>query len=419
MRAGVLLCAAPLVEGAVAAAAAARGDALLEDVASEARHGLAGKESHLGGGPGEGGEKEDSSPAAAGGDFIAEREARLAVTNRLGLHARPAARFVRTAGRFDARVQVTNLSSGAGPVTAKSLNALATLGVRRGHEILVEASGPEADAAADALEALAADDFGDREPTAGDSEPTKSSRRPLPPGATFAGLPASPGIAGGPVRRLTAPEPEVPETGAGEVGAERRSLDEALEAARADIEAGRDSLAGRVGGDEASILDAHLLLLEDETVIEPATTAIDGGDSAARAWRDAVEAAAARYENLEDDYMRQRAADVRDVGRAVLGYLVGAPARRVVSEPGVVVATELSPAETAALDPQLVRGIVTARGGPTGHAAILARSLGLAAVVGAGDDVLGVDEAAAMFLDGDNGAVYVDPAEDVRAELEA
>src|SRR5439155_19581348 len=80
---------------------------------------------------------------------------RLDIRNPLGLHARPAARFVQTAAGFDANVQVINLRSGRGPASARSLNGLATLGIRQGHEILVSAHGPQAAAALDALAALA------------------------------------------------------------------------------------------------------------------------------------------------------------------------------------------------------------------------------------------------------------------------
>ena len=416
----VLLCAAPLVEGAVAAAAAARGDASLEEVAAEARGGLAGKEAHLE--PEKRNGQEEAAPSSER-DFTPDEKARLEVTNRLGLHARPAARFVRTAGRFDARVRVSNLTAGAGPVTAKSLNALATLGVRQGHEVLVEASGPQAAEAINALRELASDGFGDREQPSGDQNGAAAADQATPAeaprGAAFSGLAASPGVAGGPLRKLTVPDPEVPEAPAGAPADEWRALSEALTAARADLEGTRDSLAGRTGGDEASILDAHVLLLEDESILGPAKQAIEeAGKSAARAWSDAVGAAAARYEGLADDYLRQRAADVRDVGRAALAHLVGAPSRAALSEAGVVVAAELSPAETAALEPELVAGIVTARGGPTGHAAILARSLAIPAVVGAGREVLDVEEGTEIWLDGGSGAVYLEPEEEIRRDLE-
>src|ERR687887_1480528 len=139
----VLLCEAPLVEGAVAAAVAARLGAPLAEVAGEARGGLQGKAAHLGSGEPEA--PVSVAPSEKGPSL------RLDIRNPLGLHARPAARFVQTAGSFEADVQVTNLTSGRGPASGRSLNGLATLGVRQGHEILVRAQGAQADAVLDAL----------------------------------------------------------------------------------------------------------------------------------------------------------------------------------------------------------------------------------------------------------------------------
>src|SRR6476661_4756348 len=151
----IVLAGAPLVEGAVAAAASARTGADLDAVAGEARGALAAKTVHLGEDDGAG-----AAPVVAAADGEGP-EARLAVTNRLGLHARPAARFVATAGSFDADLTVVNATTGAGPAPARSLTAIAALGVRQGHEVLVRARGPQAQEALDALGELAADGFGD------------------------------------------------------------------------------------------------------------------------------------------------------------------------------------------------------------------------------------------------------------------
>src|SRR5215218_10093410 len=152
-RARVLLSEAPLAEGAVAAAVTAELGAPLEDVAAEARGALQAKVAHLGTG------EAQASVTATSGDESAT--VRLAVRNPLGLHARPAARFVQTAGSFDADVTVTNVTTGRGPASGRSLNALATLGVRQGEEILVVARGPESSGALGALAALAERDFDD------------------------------------------------------------------------------------------------------------------------------------------------------------------------------------------------------------------------------------------------------------------
>ena len=170
------LTAAPLVEGAVAAAARARGGAALDEVAAEARGALRMKTSQLG----EDEPEEAAAPAtpAAGGQTL-----RLRVANRLGLHARPAARFVAAATGFDASVAVRNDTRGTGPADGRSLTALAVLGVRQGDEIVVEANGPQADAVLGALQALADDNFGDPPDDANlkrDSPPSGSAATPSP-----------------------------------------------------------------------------------------------------------------------------------------------------------------------------------------------------------------------------------------------
>ncbi|MFN2467076.1 MAG: dihydroxyacetone kinase phosphoryl donor subunit DhaM, partial [Gaiellaceae bacterium] len=167
-RRGVLLCEAPLVEGAVAAAVSAKIGAPLAEVAAEARSGLEPKVTHLG----------SAEPEAGEAGFAGKAlTLRLELTNPLGLHARPAARFVQTAAKFDAVVEVTNVTSGRGPGSARSLNALATLGARRGHELLVTARGAQAAGALAALQALAERSFDE----GGDEPPPAPLRVPAPP----------------------------------------------------------------------------------------------------------------------------------------------------------------------------------------------------------------------------------------------
>src|SRR3954447_21817395 len=162
----VVLAAAPLVEGAVAAAAAARGGLGLDEVAAEARGALRAKIAELDDG------EDGAAPAPAPAASVDEgEELRVVVGNRLGLHARPAARFVGAAASADATGEVSNATPARGPVSARSLTALATLGVKQGHEIVVRASGPDAARALEAIRALAGDNFGDD-----DSDPTAAAR---------------------------------------------------------------------------------------------------------------------------------------------------------------------------------------------------------------------------------------------------
>jgi phosphocarrier protein FPr len=432
----VVLGDAALVEGAVAAAAAARGGLTLDEVAEEARGALRAKVAELAG-------DDDGAEAVAGADAAPTEsgvpqadgdaeELRLRVENRLGLHARPAARLVGAATGADVDVEVENLSTGRGPVSARSLTSLTTLGVRQGHDILVRARGEGAARALQAIRALADDNWGDEDDgetapdgagvAAADASAAASradeARAEAPaPGEELRGLPVAPGIGIGPVRRLRAPDPVVPEDPAGEPSAEWEHLGRARDAARADLRAARATIAAGAGEGEAAIFDAHLLLVDDAAILDPARRAIDDEDrNAAQAWDAGVQAAADAYRATDDPYLRERAADVLDVGRRVLGHLTGVgggPA--ALDGPGVLVATDLTPGETAALDRDLVRGIATARGSATSHAAILARALGIPAVVGLGPALLAVADGTPLVLDGEAGTVLVDPGEDAVA----
>ncbi|MGA9857474.1 MAG: dihydroxyacetone kinase phosphoryl donor subunit DhaM, partial [Solirubrobacteraceae bacterium] len=157
----VKLSAAPLVEGAVAAAAAAAGGASLEEVAVEARGALAMKSAQIDDSdqPAEGATESPEAGSAPGG-APGEVRAELPVPNAIGLHARPAARFVQIAGGFDAEVHVAKLGAGA-PVRATSLTNVIALGARLGDTLVVTAAGAQAQAAIDALRALADSGFGD------------------------------------------------------------------------------------------------------------------------------------------------------------------------------------------------------------------------------------------------------------------
>jgi multiphosphoryl transfer protein len=400
----VVLSEAPLVEGAVAAAAAASGGASLEEVAAEARGALAMKTGQLA----------VSEPAPA-----ADVQASLQVRNAIGLHARPAARFVETARAFDADVRVAKAPDGA-PVRATSLTNVIALGARFGDTLLVSASGPQAHEAIGALQTLSDDGFGDGIASGAPppssvlpaQAPVTTAAAPPRPGEVLTGVPASAGVAVGEAHHLHGTFAPPPERAVDTPARERERLDDAIGSARTAIERDRDTVAGRAGKADAAIFDAHLALLDDEAMLEPAQEAIGAGASAERAYYDAALAVADRYRALEEPLLRERATDVLDVGRRVVGALTGESASGPALS-GIVLAGELTPADAAALDPARVTGIATAHGTATAHAAILARALGLPAVVGLGAGVLGIDEGTTVLIDGEAGTLQVDPPADV------
>jgi phosphoenolpyruvate-protein phosphotransferase len=195
-------------------------------------------------------------------------------------------------------------------------------------------------------------------------------------------------------------------------------LERGREQAREAIEADREALRARAGASDAAIFDAHLALLDDEALLEPAQEAIRGGATAEQAWHDAAGQVAELYRRLDDALLRERATDVLDVGRRVVAALSGGDSAPSESPSGIVVADELTPADTAGLDPERVVGIATARGSTTAHAAIIARSLGLPAVVGIGAELMGVQAGTELLLDGDAGTLQIAPSESEVAQAQ-
>jgi phosphoenolpyruvate-protein phosphotransferase/dihydroxyacetone kinase phosphotransfer subunit len=396
----VTLSPAPIVEGLVVAAVAAAGGASRAEVAAEARDALMGKAAHL------------TEPTTG----VVEQPRREEVTgtftvdNPHGLHARPAARLVSEVRTLDASVQLRNLTTGAGPVPAASLSRVATLAAVRGHVVEVRASGPQAQEAVEHLLTLATRRFDETD------EDVVEMRRSAPADRQRAGgpLPASPGIAIGPVRRLGAAaagldEHEQPPS---DPAADWRRIVEAVATSRREIERVRILTAREVGAGQASIFDAHLSLLSDAEMLADVKARLATGQGAVAAWSACLAAVEAEWAGLPDAYLRERAADVRAVAEQVLQALTGRTARRMTA-PGVLVAEDLTPAETAALDLDMVAGVVLAYGSPTSHAAILARARDIPVVVSAGRDVLALADGTTVVVDGSTGELHVAPSPEV------
>ncbi len=445
LRERVTLSAAPVVEGLIVAAVAAAGGASRAEVAAEASDALLGKLAHLGI-PAEG-TTADTVTGETGtgqtesgeiGTVSAETVGEFSVENAHGLHARPAARLVGEVRGLAATVHLRNLTSGAGPVPAASLSQVATLAALRGHEVEVRASGPQRKEAVERILALAARRFDEPvEPAAGPQAPavtapqapavtaspsgsvTASPSVPLPEplSATRSGpLPGAPGIAVGRLRRLSTVPVDLDHPATGDPAQEWQRIEESIAATRCDIEQLRDRTTREVGAGEAGIFDAHLALLADDEILHAVKARTETGIGAAAAWAGCLAEVERRFAGLPDPYLRERAADVHAVSDQVLARLTGQTPRQVTA-PGVLVASDLTPAEAAGLDVDLVTGVVLASGSATSHAAVLARARDLPLVVGAGGDVLTVPEGTTIVLDGSTGEVHFDPLPEVLAEF--
>ncbi len=422
-RANVYLCEAPLVEGAMAAAVQAAVGAPVEQVLSEARHALEVKIAQLGTPKtkGRSGEKSEAATQTAAGTADAPTQRlTLTIPNRLGLHARPAARLVRLANQYAAEIEIVKEEKKA---NAKSINQVATLSARFGDEIVVTAKGADAADFLTAMEALAAENFGDaddQQKLAGEPPPplsslaVKATETAAGENGFLSGIAASPGVAIGPVWQYRPRLPEVEARTVDNPAAEWQRLSAAIEAARREVGAIQNQATQQVGADEASIFEAHLLFLQDPTLLDDARQRIEGDRlNAEAAWQQAIAALSETFRGLDDAYMRGRAADIEDVGQRVLRHLLDVEAPSFdFTEPSVVVAADLTPSDTARLDPQRVLAICTEVGGATAHSAILARALGIPAVVGLGPSLWQLGDGQLVGVDGELGRIWPEPPQE-------
>ncbi|MEH2228668.1 MAG: phosphoenolpyruvate--protein phosphotransferase [Nostoc sp.] len=406
----VYLCEAPLVEGAIAAVVAAAAGRDIHQVMAEARGALLAKATQLG--------VVSSSLSLVSPTTTniesPTREIRLIVSNRLGLHARPAAQFVATATRFQSQILVRNLTRNTELVRGDSINQVTTLGVRQGHELLIAATGSDADEALAALQALFANNFGEdnvvwNSPPAFHHEVTPTTHGEL------SGIAASPGVAIAPVIRYQPTHITITEYHVDDPDAEWQRLQAAINTARQEIQAVFSQASLQIGDTEAAIFDAQLLFLEDPVLLEAAHQRIlDNHINAEAAWQTVVDEVATSYRALEDSYLQERVDDVVDVGRRVLRLLAGnAAANLHLESPAILVATDLTPSDTAGLDPTKVLGICTTSGSATSHSAIIARTLGIPAVLGVDAQVLHLADGTMMALDGESGRAWVEPESDI------
>ena len=348
-----------------------------------------------------------------GGEVPADwPSARIVLANAHGLHARPAKVLAQLAKGFEGEIRIRLLDDSQPAVSVKSLSKLLGLGARRGQTLELIAEPNIANDALPVLLAAIADGLGETVealPEASTEEVVVVAE-PLSapvPGSLIQGVPAAPGIACGPAHICVERDIDYPLRGVSP-SQERAQLRAALETVNAELQA----LVQRSDKAIGEIFITHQEMLADPALMDEVEQRLGQGESAAAAWMSVIEAAARQQEALHDALLAERAADLRDIGRRVLAQLCGVIDTPEPAEPYVLVMTEVGPSDVARLDPQRVAGIVTAQGGATAHSAIVARALGIPAVVGAGAAMLLLAPGTPLLLDGQRGRVSVAPAAD-------
>lgn len=414
----VVIVAAPFVEGLLAAIVTADSGASLADVVAQARGSLDAKIRQL---------SDDEAPAAAAepvvsaplaGDPVAEEPAEGEVTtatliNPNGLHARPAAQLTRMVAGFDA---VVELKFGDEIVSAKSPLNIAGLGTRGGDELIIRATGSQAKEAAAHVKEFISSGFGEVDPSQDAREVSSAKAGQLAEPAiekikendnrTTVGV--SPGRVVGVVKKVAEPIAQPLPRSSVDVGAEKEAFAQAV----ASVD---QLLADRLDGAQASaaeILTATREMLADESFSADISTKIDSGQDAASATWSVLSDMADKFAR-SGGLTAERVTDIRDLRARLVAALTdqALPCLPTSDSPFVLVAHELAPADITELNIANCLAIITAQGGPTSHTSILARAMGIPAVL-APELARELKDDDVVLIDGATGEIIVHPTED-------
>ncbi|WP_214545677.1 phosphoenolpyruvate--protein phosphotransferase [Staphylococcus pseudintermedius] len=229
------------------------------------------------------------------------------------------------------------------------------------------------------------------------------------------GIAASDGVAIAKAYLLVEPDLSFNNEKTDQPEAEVQKFNEALNNSKIELTKIRNHAEEQLGADKAAIFDAHLLVLDDPELIQPIEEKIKNESSSApQALTEVTQNFITIFESMDNEYMKERAADIRDVAKRVLAHILGVelPNPSIIDESVIIVAHDLTPSDTAQLNKQYVQGFVTNIGGRTSHSAIMSRSLEIPAVVGTKSISESVQQGDMVIVDGLTGDVIVNPSDD-------
>ncbi|MEK3805142.1 phosphoenolpyruvate--protein phosphotransferase [Bacillus sp. FSL H8-0547] len=235
------------------------------------------------------------------------------------------------------------------------------------------------------------------------------------------GIGASAGIAIAKAYRLEEPDLTVSKREVADKAAETARFEEAIQQSKAELEQIKEHAFRELGADKAEIFEAHILVLSDPELLNPVKDKISSESiNAEFAMKETSDMFVSMFESMDNEYMKERAADIRDVTKRVIGHLLGVeiPNPSMISEEVIIIAEDLTPSDTAQLNRQYVLGFTTDIGGRTSHSAIMARSMEIPAVVGTKKATSDIKNGDIVIVDGIDGDVVVNPSEEVIAGFE-
>ncbi|GJL45160.1 TPA: dihydroxyacetone kinase subunit DhaM [Citrobacter farmeri] len=376
IAAKVRLCAAPLVEGTLAATVSAATGADIDKVIADAMNALEAKREQLGL-PSSASEPR-ITPSFSAQDASA-KSVSVVIKNPNGLHVRPASRLVATLSAFNADLL---LEKNGKCVTPDSLNQISLLQVRCHDTVRLLASGEQADDALAAFSRLAAENFGESlEDTAVAATSTEDIT-----GNAFCYAPTLP-----PVRQASDLSP----------GAEQARLRNALDLTLLDLMTLITRVEDNCPGDLAAIFSGHHMLLDDPELFDTACALLRTEHCTAEyAWQQVLSGLSLQYRQLDDAYLQARYIDIDDLLHRTLRHLLQSPL--VLPEfvaPAILVADDLFPSTVLELDPNVVKGICLREGSTLAHGALIAREMGIGWVCQQGDALNEVQTGERLTLD--------------------
>ena len=333
-------------------------------------------------------------------------ERTVTVVGDLGLHARAAAKLVRVASRFQSNVRLSRVDGGTS-ANAKSVLSVLMLAANRGTELHATAEGADEEEALQAVSTLFSAGFGEVREV---GEPAHTEHAEM----RWTGLGVSEGVVIARVMRMHTGTKYVyrARVEEGELERELRRFRAAVRLARRQLLTIKDRAERQLGRDHAAVFDAHLLLLEDVKLIGDVENYISKRQANAE-WAVKVvgDQLISLYSEIKDDYLRARGSDIEDVVQRLLETLSGEPPQaRKLSESVVIVSQDLLPSAVAELDLEFARAIATDTGGWTSHTAIIARGLGIPAVVGLRDFYRRARTGDRIIVDAIRGIVILHPS---------
>ena len=375
MAAKVRLCAAPLVEGTLAATVSAASGAGIDKVIADAMNALEAKRVQLG--------LPSHTPDAAAPTLADDGDAKsvsVIINNHNGLHVRPASKLVAALAGFNADLV---LEKNGKCVTPDSLNQIALLQVRRHDKLRLLARGPDADAALAAFQALAADNFGESPEAQPTAEPAIPAR-----------------VEGAAMIYPQAPiQPALP--AAADIAREQQRLRQAIDQTLADLNALTELAEHKFNADIAAIFAGHHTLLDDEDLFDAANDRLLTEQCSAEwAWHQVLMELSQQYRQLDDAYLQARYIDVDDILQRTLRHLQDVQETLPTpGEPTIIIADNMFPSTVLQLDASRVKGLCLRDGSEQAHGAIIARAAGIAWLCQQGEALNDIQPGEAITLD--------------------